>query len=535
MKNARTLLGAALAAQIVGALPAEAQQITYQTLQYPGTTATGLTGFRGYNITGSYSSMGGLLYRTDTGQFQAYPVATANGANYPGAQSSQPYSPTFGSPNGILRAVGTFKPVGASVDSSYIWDNAAAPGQQATVLNVPGALNTIVHSQFGNQVVGNFNTNSVFGTIFNYNIACGSLTTFSVPNATSSSAYGIWADRIAGGYSLAGGHAFLYNQTTGAFTTYDAPSTGGAIDTHFEGITAGGRAGEFNLAAVSADSAGLHGWAVKIDVNGVATWIPSPGRPRPFANSIHEGDSRSSTSRAGSRRLHRHRARSLPPVTNAGPLTARRAGHRDLGADWRRRGQPRHHHHHGGQQHRHRLRAVQRDPEQRHHQRPGSGQCGGADERAVQHVPQRRHRERGPRLVRAADRTNRGRHHGGQQRHHRRPGLGELGAVQRFENSGLMGISAPGSGAVPTLSGVFVKHAARRDRAAHRRHHRRPAAGQRPGAAGRRRFSNFQPGSLGKNYTILTATGGCTGTFDAVVVWNGPPSWRRPSSTAATT
>ena len=152
MNKTGVMLGAVLAAPFLVALPAKAQ-VTYQTLQYPNTTATGVTGIRGDNITGSYSGMGGLLYRIDTGQFQAYPIATANGANFPGAQSSQPYSPTFGSPNGILRAVGTFSNGGA--DSSYIWDNAAAPGQQATVLNVPGAFNTIAHSQFGNQVVGN--------------------------------------------------------------------------------------------------------------------------------------------------------------------------------------------------------------------------------------------------------------------------------------------------------------------------------------------------------------------------------------------
>ena len=287
MNKAGMVLGAVLAAPLLGALPAEAQ-ITYQTLQDPGTTTTGVTGIRGDNITGSYSSMGGLLYRIDTGQFQPYPVATANGANFPGAQSSQPYSPTFGSPNGILRAVGTFTPTGGSADSSYIWDNAAAPGQQATILNVPGAFNTIAHSQFGNQVVGNFNTTSNTGTIFNYNIANGSFTTISVPGASSSSAYGIWADRIAGGFSLGGGHAFIYNQTTGAFTIYNAPGTG-VIDTHFEGITAGGRANEFNLAAVSADITGVHSWAVHVDANGVATWTElKVGDAVTFANSIYE-------------------------------------------------------------------------------------------------------------------------------------------------------------------------------------------------------------------------------------------------------
>ncbi len=55
MNKAGMVLGAVVAAPLLGALPAEAQ-ITYQTLQDPGMTTTGLTGIRGDNITGSYSS-----------------------------------------------------------------------------------------------------------------------------------------------------------------------------------------------------------------------------------------------------------------------------------------------------------------------------------------------------------------------------------------------------------------------------------------------------------------------------------------------
>ena len=46
MNRAGMVLGAVLAAPLLGALPAEAQ-ITYQTLQDPGTTTTGVTGIRG--------------------------------------------------------------------------------------------------------------------------------------------------------------------------------------------------------------------------------------------------------------------------------------------------------------------------------------------------------------------------------------------------------------------------------------------------------------------------------------------------------
>ena len=103
------------------------------------------------------------------------PEATANGSNFPGAVSSQPYGPTFGNLGGILRVTGTFVPATGQPDRSYIFDSAAAPGQQYTTLVVPGAVNTIAHSQFGNQVVGNFNTTTALGSAFIYDMTSGSL------------------------------------------------------------------------------------------------------------------------------------------------------------------------------------------------------------------------------------------------------------------------------------------------------------------------------------------------------------------------
>ena len=74
-------------------------------------------------------------------------------------------------------------------------------------------------------------------------------------------------------------HGYIYNQNTGTFTLYDAPGVG-TVATHFEGITGGGRAGEFNLVADSVDIDGkVHAWAVHVDANGVATWteLKAPG------------------------------------------------------------------------------------------------------------------------------------------------------------------------------------------------------------------------------------------------------------------
>ena len=91
--------------------PAEAQ-FAYTTLNY-GTNATFLTGIRGNNIVGNYvipgtGETGGLLYSLSTGIWTPFPVATTNGANFPGAIGSSPYGPSFGSQYGILNAVGSY-------------------------------------------------------------------------------------------------------------------------------------------------------------------------------------------------------------------------------------------------------------------------------------------------------------------------------------------------------------------------------------------------------------------------------------------
>src|SRR5712692_10347442 len=232
------------------ATPATAQYV-YQTLNF-GTTGTFLTGIRGDNIVGNYvvpdtTATGGLLYRSSTATWTPFPVATPSGTNFPGSIGSSPYGPSFGSQDGILRAGGSYKTSASSpYDLSYLYDGAAAPAARLVTLSypsTPGAptLNTIAHSTFGNQVVGNYDTQLQTGNAFIYNIKTGAYTTNNAPGAVSTTAYGVWANKIAGGYAQLGPgggpgfeRGYVYDGSTGVWTTYNHP---GALGTHFEGIT----------------------------------------------------------------------------------------------------------------------------------------------------------------------------------------------------------------------------------------------------------------------------------------------------------
>jgi subtilase-type serine protease len=285
--------------------PPAAAQLAYQTLDF-GTTGTFLTGIRGDNIVGNYvipgtGETGGLLYRSSTGRFTPFPVATPSGTNFPGSIGSSPYGPSFGSETGILRAVGSYKTSASSpYDLSYLYDGAAAPQARLVTLFYPGAagaptLNTIAHSTFGNQVVGNYDTQLKTGNAFIYDIKTGAYTTNNTPGAVSTTAYGVWATKTAGGYAQLGPgggpgfeRGYIYDQSTGVWTTYNHP---GAVVTHFEGITGAGRAGEYNLIADWVDLTGHPRASVlHLDAAGHETWIEIavPGASLTSANSVYE-------------------------------------------------------------------------------------------------------------------------------------------------------------------------------------------------------------------------------------------------------
>lgn len=263
----------------------------FQTLNF-GTTGTFLTGIRDDNIVGNYTlpesgQTGGLYYNMASRLWSPMPEATANGANFPGAIGSSPYGPHFGNPDGVLRVVGSYKTEASNpFDLSYLYDGAAVPGQQITNLIYPGADTkfTIAHSTFGNHVVGNYDTRLATGNAFIYDINAGTYTTNNIPGAISTTAYGIYGDKIAGGYGEAFvdgvrhlEHGYIYDQRTGTYQTYDHPL---AVATHFEGITGAGRPDEYNLVVnwVTADGV-VHPAVMHVDAFGRHTWhnIEIPG------------------------------------------------------------------------------------------------------------------------------------------------------------------------------------------------------------------------------------------------------------------
>lgn len=263
---------------------------------------TFLTGIRGDNIVGNFiiptnaSATGGLLYDSASGLWSPFPFATPGMTNYPGSISSSPYGPSFGSYGGILRVVGSYKTGASPFDLGYLYDGAAAPGEELLTLVYPGASTefTIAHSTFGNLAVGNYDTGPLTGNAFIYDIAAGTYVTNNIPGEASTTAYGVWGDKVAGGY---GGfspdgepgfeHGYIYDLSTGTYTTHDHP---GAFFTHFEGITGAGRGGEYNLVVDWIGPDGLHAAVLHIDALGHETWIPIafPGAIATSANSIHQ-------------------------------------------------------------------------------------------------------------------------------------------------------------------------------------------------------------------------------------------------------
>jgi subtilase-type serine protease len=296
------LAGSSLAGVgLLGAVPAASQELDYVTLDY-GTSGTFFTGIRGDTIVGNDvipGGTGGLLYRSDTGVWVPFTEATANGSNFPGSYSSSPYGPSFGSMDGILRVVGVYKTGTSPYDIGYLFDAAAAPGSSPLTLVFPDrspsepTLFTFPHSQFGNTAVGDYDTQLDTGNAFIYDIPSGTFTTNNVPGEISTTAYGIYGDKIAGGYGAFGPdgeagfeHGYIYDRPTDTFTTYDHP---GSIVSHFEGISGAGRGNEYNLVVDWVGVDGQHAAVLHLAADGTETWIPLEidGASTVSANSIY--------------------------------------------------------------------------------------------------------------------------------------------------------------------------------------------------------------------------------------------------------
>jgi len=266
----------------------------YVTLDFQG-NPTFLTGIRGENIVGNYiipgtTETGGIYYNMRTGEWSAMPVPTSDGTNYPGSIGSSPYGPHFGNPGGVLRVVGSYKTSESDpYDLSYLYDAAAAPGDQITELRYPGddTLFTIAHSNFGNLVVGNYDTQLDEGHGFIYNIDTREYSSFDIENSISTTIYGVYGDKIAGGFAtlpeVGGGispeRGYIYDMTNDTYREFHHPDS---IATHFEGITSAGRPDEYIVVVnwITADGA-VHPGVMHVNfATGVHTWheIDIPGK-----------------------------------------------------------------------------------------------------------------------------------------------------------------------------------------------------------------------------------------------------------------
>jgi hypothetical protein len=295
----------------------------YASLQYSGASVTTITGIRDRNITGNYTldggNTGGLLFDNVLSSSTAspYPVATANQSNYPGSVASTPYGPSFGSPSGILRGVGSFKVAGATYDQGYLWDGATGVGTTLlpSTLTTDPILFTIAHSNFGNQVVGNYDTQLDEGQSFIYNIADKTYSSVPLDGASfhptqqitevaSNTAYGVYNNVIAGGYTgkyggTPGTYAYIHNQGNGKTYTFSSPS--GSIVSHFEGITSAGQPGVYNMVVDAVDAVGgfEKAYIATVDLNRI-----DPATDQPYitwteikvsdkltsANSLYQGN-----------------------------------------------------------------------------------------------------------------------------------------------------------------------------------------------------------------------------------------------------
>jgi subtilase-type serine protease len=185
--------------------------------------------------------------------------------SYPSATSTAAYGPAV-TANGY-RVVGSFKMPGApyAFDNAFYYDSAS---NTFTTIDPPASFcapslcnEVIAHSSFGMilfYIVGNCDSvasaplplaYSATANAWLYTPATNTYALINMPNAISTTAYGIWVDTdtvVAGGFTDANGtHGYVRGLASNTIITYDYP---GAGITHFEGITGAGSNGNYNLA-----------------------------------------------------------------------------------------------------------------------------------------------------------------------------------------------------------------------------------------------------------------------------------------------
>ncbi len=228
-------------------------KVLYAPLNYRNSNGemftTFLTGIRGDEIVGMYVNKRGndRGFLIMTGRFWRL--------HFPGSADTVPYGPSFAD---AVRVVGSYKLPGQKTNHGFFYDAAQWPKYQYLALDYPGATNTIAHSTLRRLVVGNWNRlragNNDFekypasGHGFVYDLTSNKFSSFDAPGALSTTCYAIIGDAIAGGYTKPDGihvvHGYIYEMSRGTWHTYDHA---GAILTHFDGISASGKRGNYDL------------------------------------------------------------------------------------------------------------------------------------------------------------------------------------------------------------------------------------------------------------------------------------------------
>ena len=181
-------------------LPTSASaQLSFTTYQYGTSAVTTVTGIRGDNMTGNYLGEFRRRHRRAAlqpvhGRLRAIPVVDVRHFQLSRSDQQHPLRAElrFGDRHPARRRQ-LQDPASNPDDLGYLYDGAAVPAAQLTTLLYPGSgtINTLAHSTFGNQVVGNYDTILATGNAFIYDIPSGTFTTNNRPGAASTTAYGV--------------------------------------------------------------------------------------------------------------------------------------------------------------------------------------------------------------------------------------------------------------------------------------------------------------------------------------------------------
>ncbi len=199
LKLARAVV---LAGAVVGGTGGLAEAFTWETLDYPDADWTFPTGIDNAMIVGGYSLSGyvhGFLVGDETWMTLDYPGALHTWLS------------------GIYeeRIVGSFQ--SDTDQKGFLYDNAGW-----TMLDYPGAQTTTPQGIDGANIVGSYEVNAGIYHGFWYDGVAWQ--TLDFPGASATWASDIDGDKVVGGYHLNDDyHGFVYNLTSGIWSTLDCP------------------------------------------------------------------------------------------------------------------------------------------------------------------------------------------------------------------------------------------------------------------------------------------------------------------------